>query len=94
MGNDDETLDMEIAVYLSFAKERILKKLYPFRDTSEMEVPTMHAGLQCKIASYLYSKQGAEGQTVHNEGDIRRTFESADVPDSMLKEVMPFGEVI
>ena len=47
-------------------------------------------GKQIEIAVYLYNKQGAEGQTAHSENGISRTYESADVPESMLRGIAPF----
>ncbi len=90
-GNDDANFNAEVAVYLSLAAEKILKKAYPFKDTSEMTVPDQYAMLQCQIAVYLYNKQGAEGQTTHNENGIARTYENADVPKSMLRDVIPLA---
>jgi hypothetical protein len=59
-----------------------------------MEVPRRYGYLQCEIAAYLLNKRGAEGQTGHSENGISRSYESADVPESMLSEVIPFCKVI
>lgn len=90
----DEHDDGELLkVYLSIAKYKILDRLYPYNDT-KTELPEKYSMLQCEIAAYLYNKRGAEGQTSHDENGIKRTYESADVPESMLKRITPYIGVI
>lgn len=87
-GVNDEVL---LSYFLNVAKEKILRKMYPFRDPSEDEnVPEKYENLQCDIAIFLLNKRGAEGETYHSENGIIRQYENADVPNSMLKEVVPF----
>jgi hypothetical protein len=74
---------------LSLAEGKILERLYPY-DHSKETLPTRYVGKQIEIAVYLYNKQGAEGQIVHSENSISRTYESADVPESMLRGIAPF----
>lgn len=74
---------------LSLAEGKILERLYPY-DHSKETLPTRYVGKQIEIAVYLYNKQGAEGQTAHSENGISRTYESADVPESMLRGIAPF----
>lgn len=102
MGNllPNETIDDGVArTFLAMAGEAILNKLYPFKEAifDELDpiagVPNRYALLQCQVAVYLYNKQGAEGETQHNENGINRTYESASVPDSMLKDVIPYAKV-
>jgi hypothetical protein len=70
-----------------------MNRAYPF-GTDESEVPARYEFLQCEIAAYLLNKRGAEGQTAHGENGISRSYESADVPESMLGAVTPFCGVI
>jgi len=74
---------------LSLAEGKILERLYPY-DHSKETLPARYVGKQIEIAVYLYNKQGAEGQTAHSENGISRTYESADVPESMLRGIAPF----
>ena len=90
---DETNNDKLLYVYLSIAKNKILNRLYPYDDT-KTEVPEKYAILQCEIAAYLYNKRGAEGQTSHDENGIKRTYESADVPESMLRGITPYTGVI
>ena len=92
-GMVEETDDAKLSVYLTLAKNKILNRAYPY-DDSITEVPNRYATLQCEIAAYLWNKRGAEGQTSHSENDISRHYESADVPESMLKGITPHVGVI
>lgn len=74
--------------YLTVAGQKILNRAYPYDDTIE-EVPRRYGVLQCEIAAYLLNKRGAEGEVSHSENGISRTYENADVPDSMLNDVIP-----
>lgn len=90
-GSTEDALLLEL---LESAKESILARRYPYSDypvdeTGVTVLETRYSGLQLKIAVYLYNKRGAEGQTAHNENGINRTYESADVPESMLREITP-----
>lgn len=86
--NEGEWVDDTLLSYLDIAGNKILNRAYPYDDTVT-EVPSRYGYLQCEIAAYLLNKRGAEGQLSHGENGISRTYESADVPESMLKEVIP-----
>ena len=75
-------------VYLRLAAQKILSRAYPY-DSTVTEVPPQYAMLQCEIAAYMLNKRGAEGQLSHSENGIVRSYESADVPSSMLKVIVP-----
>jgi hypothetical protein len=87
-GATDSEDDLLLAL-LSLAEGKILERLYPY-DHSKETLPARYVGKQIEIAVYLYNKQGAEGQTAHSENGISRTYESADVPESMLRGIAPF----
>lgn len=85
--------DAVLSSYLVLAGEVIIARCYPFR-SDVTEVPAKYHTKQVEIAIYLLNKRGAEGETSHNENGINRFYESASVPDSMLKDVIPFAEVL
>lgn len=93
LGITDSTQDATLTVYLSLAASKVLRKAYPY-DGTKTEVPSQYADKQCEIAAYLFNKRGAEGETYHSENGINRSYENADVPESMLKSVVPFVEVV
>ena len=80
--------DAVLISYLKIAGDKIIKRAYPYDDTVD-EVPRRYGVLQCEIAQYLLNKRGAEGETAHNENGVNRTYENADVPESLLSEVIP-----
>lgn len=86
----DETgwTDDVLKYYLAVAGRKILNRAYPYDDTVE-EVPARYGVLQCEIAVYLLNKRGAEGEISHSENGISRSYENADVPASMLRDVIP-----
>lgn len=86
--NEGDWSDDVLISYLTIAGRKIINRAYPYDDTIT-EVPRRYGYLQCEIANYLLNKRGAEGQTSHSENGISRSYESADVPESMLSEVIP-----
>lgn len=89
-GETDETI---LSVYLELAGKIVIEKAYPFDSGEITVVPEKYQLIQLEIATYLYNKRGAEGQTSHNENGINRGYESASVPDSMLKRIVPLAKV-
>ena len=91
-GETDEDL---LAVLLDDAKNAILSRRFPFGDypvnaSGETVIEDRYLDLQYRIAVDLYNKQGAEGQTVHKENGIDRTFESSWISEQLLSEVIPY----
>jgi hypothetical protein len=85
--------DGVLLAYLDIACDKILNRAYPY-GTDDTEVPKRYEFLQCEIAAYLLNKRGAEGQTSHSENGISRSYESADVPESLIGAVTPMVGVI
>ena len=92
MVGESDTEEVLLA-YLNIAGCKILNRAYPY-GTDETEVPPRYDFLHCEIAAYLLNKRGAEGQTGHSENGISRSYESADVPESLLGAVTPMIGVI
>ena len=86
--NEGDWSDDVLISYLSIAGRKIINRAYPYDDTVE-EVPRRYGYHQCEIAAYLLNKRGAEGQLSHSENGISRSYGSADVPESMLSEIVP-----
>lgn len=85
----DNSEDDLLLMLLTLSAQKILDRVYPYDDSIE-EVPPRYATKQVEIAVYLYNKQGAEGQISHSENTISRTYESADVPESLMKGITPY----
>lgn len=84
-----------LEVYLELAGQKILNRMYPYKDNYDgLEVPDRYVAVQLKIANYMINKIGAEGQIQHIENGIHRNYGSADIPDGMLEEIVPFCQAI
>ena len=92
MVGSSDTDDVLLA-YLDIAGAKIINRAYPYA-SDVTEVPARYAFLQCEIAAYLLNKRGAEGQLIHSENGISRSYGSADVPSAMLDAITPMVEVI
>ncbi len=86
-GENDENI---LLTYLDLAADKILSKCYPYNPEKRI-VPARYQGVQLEVAVYMLNKRGAEGETSHDENGINRSYESASIPDSMLKDVIPFA---
>lgn len=84
-GYDQDEL---LTALLSLGEQKILDRLYPFDDTMT-SLPSRYVSKQMEIAAWLYNKRGAEGQVAHSENGINRTYESADIPESLLAGITP-----
>lgn len=81
-----------LSTYLHFASEIILNRIHGSgmrEDLGEQYYMT-----QVRIAEYLLSKRGAEGELSHSENGVSRSYESGDVPMSLLRDVIPRGKVL
>jgi len=90
MERTGELSDNVLSVYLSIAARHILNRAYPFKSNAR-KVPDKYGVLQVEIAAYIMDKRGAEGETVHVENGISRHYENGEIPESMLKTVIPFA---
>lgn len=92
--NENET-DQSLSAALLTAKYAIMSRAYPFeKDFTDIPFPGRYDILQIDIANVLIKKMGADGETSHIENGIERTYESADIPQSMLMPVVPKVGVI
>lgn len=105
-GETDEEL---LSDCIETAKNAILVRRFSFQDWPLREVPQddpeaepvyetyvedRYLDLQFRIALDLYNKQGAEGEKVHNENGINRTFESSWISEQLLHEVTPYAGAV
>ena len=84
-----------LSVYLDMAAEKILNRMYPFEtDYTGLVVPDKYAITQVKIAAFALLKRGAESQIQHIENGIHRNYGSADIPDAVLQDIVPYCKAI
>lgn len=82
-----------VSAYLYMAGQKVLALAYPY-DNTVTEVPPQYEHIQIDAAVYLLNKRGGEGQTGHTENGISRVYENADLPDSMLRGIVPLCGVV
>lgn len=82
----------DVAAYLTSAQSAILNRLYPY-DSTHTEVPAQYEDLQCKLAARYYFRAGGEGEIMHSENGINRTYSSVNDED-LLMEVMPYARFV
>ena len=85
--------DKELEDLLESAKAVILSRRFPFGEWPE-EIEAKYKDLQIRIATEMYNKIGAEGQTSHSENGVSRTYASASVSEELLREITPKGGVV
>lgn len=77
-----------LSAYIDQAGDIVLRHAYPY-DDSVTEVPSKYHRVQADIAVYLINKRGAEGQLTHTENGVSRSYESGDIPVTLLRRIMP-----
>ena len=78
-----------LSALIEQAEGIVLNRRYPFGAPEGATVPTAYEHIQLQIALELFSKMGAEGQVVHDENGIKRTYEASDVSPSLLRRIVP-----
>lgn len=88
--SDDD--DSTLLSYLTQAGDVILNRMYPYLDEmayADLTVPKRYEMKQIRLAAYMLNKRGAEGEVQHIENGIHRNYKNADVPEEMLRDIMP-----
>lgn len=88
----EEKNEALLQIYLDMACHEIVTRAFPYEEDAEL--PLKYEPLQLEIALYLYNKRGAEGQTAHSENGINRSYESSDIPLSLLRKIVPKGQIL
>ena len=92
VGNDPAATDALVGIYLDDARAAIIRRLYPFGDTSDADIPSVYEMLWCKLAMRYFLRRGGEGETAHDENGISRKYGSVNDED-LLMEVTPYAWV-
>ena len=94
VSGEDEARDERIAVYLSVAGKEILAWRYSYGTETVEEVPAEYEMTQVNAVVAGYSQSGAEGELVHSENGISRTFKYADMLQYIRANVIPLAKVV
>ena len=90
----DESNDTTVSAFLAMAGEAICHYCDPFGTIETADVLAKYGSAQCKLAAYYLNKRGADGQTSHSENGVSRSYESGDIPPSIMREITPFCGVV
>ena len=88
-----EASTIVLTTYLALAESVVIQRAYPFGDGTE-EMPAKYDHTQVEIAAYMIQKRGAEGETAHSENGVVRQYSNADIPQALLRRIVPKGEVL
>lgn len=91
-GVDYQTNQNDIKRFVLVAESKIRNLVFPHSDDPR-DIPERYQCLVCEAAAYLYNKRGAEGQTAHSENGVSRSYESGDLPSSIIRQITPHGRV-
>lgn len=88
----------ELSQYLDdlmlMAREIIFENQYPFdNQVRPADVIARYYMLQIRIAIEIFVKEGAEGEIVHSESGVSRTYTSSDISPALLNQITPMCSV-
>lgn len=90
---DSNADEEELSSYLALAKDAIVTRLYPIKVPDDYVMESRYDTLACRIAADMYLRRGAEGETVHIENNIHRTYRSTNW-EELLMYVTPYATVM
>lgn len=83
-----------LSYYLNVAASKVLNRRYPFGAPVNAVVEDCYRNAQLEIAVYLFNKRGAEGESLHTENGVQRSYGmETDVPFELLQQITPKGRV-
>lgn len=93
LDNDTTATDSLVTVFLAEAKDTILNRIYPFGIPYDVtEVPTRYETFECSLAQRYFLRRGAEGEIVHNENGVNRTYDTVSDED-ILRNIIQVARV-
>ena len=88
LDSGDATTDDTANAYLAAAEKAVINIAYPFGNGTEI-MPEKYDYEQIEIALYMLNKRGAEGEKLHIEEGVHRSYEVADIPVSLRARITP-----
>lgn len=90
----EETDDAVISAFLEMASDAIYNYVDVDGTHDREQILAKYGGVQARIVAMWLNKRGADGELSHSENGITRTYESADIPASLLRELTPICGVV
>lgn len=94
LDNDAQATDELVAIYLSDAEQTILNRMYPFGIPDDSYIPERYESIQCQLAQRYFLRRGAEGEVIHNENGVNRTYQSVNDEDILRTIIQKAKAVI
>ena len=96
LGFTDTSLDTTLNSYIDMAGLEIIGWRYSYSPnfSAITDVPTEYERTQVHAVVAGFSIRGAEGQSLHEENSIRRTFKYEDMVSYIRAHVIPIAGVI
>jgi hypothetical protein len=85
----DEKDEEIISAFLAMAGDSVCKYCDPYKRVERNTLLEEYGGVQVRIAAYFLNKRGADLELGHTENGIGRSYESGDIPPSLLRELTP-----
>lgn len=90
----DESDEVTISAFLDMAGEALYHHVDPYKTREKADVLDEYGGVQVRIAAAWLNKRGADGQVSHSENGISRSWETGDIPPSILSEITTICGVV
>lgn len=76
-----------ISAFLQFAAEKLRHYIDPNHQKSAEEAIAGYEDVQVDAAAWMLNKRGWDYQTSHSENGVSRTYETGDLPASILRRI-------
>ena len=86
----EEMIESAIGIFLSL---RYPTTPYPLDESQEPFIELRYHDWIMRCAVELYSKSGAEGQKMHIENSIHRSYDSGTISQALMSEIVPVAGV-
>lgn len=93
LDNDPQATDGLLEILLKDAEYTILNRMYPFGIPEDTYVPDAYEMMECRLAQRYFLRRGAEGEIVHNENGVNRTYQSVNDED-ILRNIIQVAKVV
>ena len=83
--------DITLYDFLEDAERQVIRKAYPFGATEAKVAAALkeYSHVVINVADYIYSKDGAIGETQHTAAGVTRQYGGAGVPSDFFYDIIP-----
>lgn len=87
----DDVAVLSLYDFLEDAERQVIRKAYPFGATETKAAAALeeYSHVVINVADYIYSKDGAIGETQHTAAGVTRQYGGAGVPPDFFYDIVP-----